>query len=73
RTHLGHNCWVVPEEERFVTPELIDRTCLVGTASELQNRVDELEDAGLDQIILLPPLDEKEAVITDVAQALLSS
>ena len=54
-------------------PELIDRTCLVGTASELQNRVDELEDAGLDQIILLPPLDEKEAVITDVAQALLSS
>ena len=55
-----------------MTPELIDRTCLVGTASELQNRVDELEDAGLDQIILLPPLDEKEAVITDVAQALLS-
>ncbi len=72
RTHLGHNCWVVPEEERFVTPELIDRTCLVGTASELQNKVDELEDAGLDQIILLPPLDEKEAVIADVARALLN-
>jgi alkanesulfonate monooxygenase SsuD/methylene tetrahydromethanopterin reductase-like flavin-dependent oxidoreductase (luciferase family) len=61
---------VVPEEERFVTAELIDRTCLVGTADELRKKIDELEDAGLDQIILLPPLDEKEAVITDVAKAL---
>ena len=72
RTHLGHNCWVVPEEERFITPELIERTCLVGTRDELRAKVAELERSGLDQIILLPPLDEKDAVITDVAAALIA-
>ena len=70
RTHLGHNCWVIPEEERFVTPDLIDRTCLVGTADELRVRIADLEAAGLDQLILLPPLDEKESVIADLADAL---
>ncbi len=67
RTHLGHNCWVIPEEERFVTEELIRQTCLVGTAAELAARVVELEDAGLDELVLLPPLDEKEAVLAEVA------
>lgn len=71
RIHLGHNCWVIPEEERFVTPELIDATCLVGTPAELRARIAELEDAGLDQIVLLPPLDQKEAVVADVAAHLI--
>lgn len=67
RIHLGHNCWVLPEEERFVTADLIQRTCLVGTADQLRTRVAELDAAGLDQLVLLPPLDEKEKVIADVA------
>ena len=67
RTHLGHNCWVIPEEERFVTAELLDRSCLIGTPTELADRIRALDDAGLDQIVVLPPLDEKEAVIADVA------
>ncbi len=71
RIHLGHNCWVTEEEERFVTPELIERTCLVGTADQLVDRIHELDEAGLDQLVLLPPLDEKEAVIADVARRLL--
>jgi 5,10-methylenetetrahydromethanopterin reductase len=71
RTHLGHNCWVIPDEERFVTRELIERSCLVGTPEQLRQRVAELEDAGLDQIVLLPPLAAKEAVIADVARELI--
>lgn len=67
RIHLGHNCWVIPDEEQFVTAELIERTCLVGTAGDLAERVRALDDAGLDQLVLLPPLDEKEAVIERVA------
>ena len=35
RIHLGHNCWVIPEEERFVTKELLEASCLIGTADEL--------------------------------------
>lgn len=71
RTHLGHNCWVIPEEERFVTKSLIETSCLVGTADELRSRIAELDDAGLDQIVLLPPLDAKEAVLADVARELI--
>jgi 5,10-methylenetetrahydromethanopterin reductase len=67
RVHQGHNCWVLPEEERFVTKELIERSCLVGTPTELATLIGDLERAGLDQIVLLPPLAEKEAVIRDVA------
>jgi alkanesulfonate monooxygenase SsuD/methylene tetrahydromethanopterin reductase-like flavin-dependent oxidoreductase (luciferase family) len=67
RVHQGHNCWVLPEEERFVTAELIERSCLVGTPDQLARRITDLADAGLDQVVLLPPLAEKEAVIRDVA------
>jgi 5,10-methylenetetrahydromethanopterin reductase len=66
RVHQGHNCWTLPEEERFVTAELLARSCLIGTADELAERVVALDEAGLDQIVLLPPLAEKEAVIRDV-------
>jgi alkanesulfonate monooxygenase SsuD/methylene tetrahydromethanopterin reductase-like flavin-dependent oxidoreductase (luciferase family) len=68
RIHQGHNCWVLPEEERFVTPELIERTCLVGPPDELAARLRGLGDAGLDQVMLLPPLAVKEKVLADVAE-----
>lgn len=71
--HRGHNCWVEPDEARFVTADLIDRTCLVGTPDQLRARVADLEQAGLDQLILLPPLDTKESVIADVARVLINS
>jgi 5,10-methylenetetrahydromethanopterin reductase len=68
RVHQGHNCWVLPEEERFVTAELIARSCLVGTPASLARQIAALDAAGLDQLVLLPPLDEKEAVVRDVAE-----
>ena len=68
RIHAGHNCWVLPDEERFVTRELIEATCLVGTAPELASRLRALEAAGLSQVMLLPPLGAKEQVLRDVAE-----
>ena len=68
RIHEGHNCWVIPEEERFVTAELLDATCLIGTAEQLATRLAELDDAGLDQVVLLPPLEAKERVLRSVAE-----
>lgn len=67
RIHQGHNCWVIPEEERFVTPELIERTCIVGTAPEVATQIAELERAGLGQIMLLPPLAVRDQVLREVA------
>ena len=67
RIHGGHNCWVLPEEERFVTKELIDATCMVGTPDLLASRLRALEAAGLSQVMLLPPLAVRDQVLRDVA------
>ena len=67
RIHQGHNCWVLPEEERFVTEELITSSCLVATATDMARRINELEAAGLSHLMLLPPLDPKETVLRDIA------
>jgi 5,10-methylenetetrahydromethanopterin reductase len=67
RIHVGHNCWVIPEEEQFITRELIEATCLVGTAQQIAARLNELHEVGLGEVLLLPPLAVKEQVLRDVA------
>ncbi|MFT7648788.1 MAG: alkanesulfonate monooxygenase SsuD, partial [Candidatus Poriferisodalaceae bacterium] len=43
-----------PDEVQFVTPELIEASCIVGQLDELVEKVGDLEAAGLDQIMVLP-------------------
>jgi alkanesulfonate monooxygenase SsuD/methylene tetrahydromethanopterin reductase-like flavin-dependent oxidoreductase (luciferase family) len=71
RIHAGHNCWVVPEEERFVTRELMEATCLIGTADDLVERLRGLEAAGLDQVMILPSFEPRYAVLERVARDVL--
>lgn len=71
RVHQGHNCWVLPEEERFLTRGLIEATCLVGTADELVERLRALHDAGLDEVMILPNLEPRYEVLHEVAEAVL--
>lgn len=71
RIHAGHNCWVVPEEEQFVTKELIEATCLVGTRDQLIERLRALSDAGLDQLMILPPLEPRYEVLEVVGTEIL--
>ena len=71
RIHAGHNCWVLPEEERFVTRELIESTCLVGTADELVDRLRAFEAAGLDQVMILPAWEPRYDVLERVARDVL--
>jgi 5,10-methylenetetrahydromethanopterin reductase len=52
RLHTGHLMWVRPEEERFVTPELIGAMTFTGPVAELRDRVRELRDAGYDQLAI---------------------
>ena len=71
RIHAGHNCWVTPEEERFLTPEMIDRTCLVGTREQLLGRLQDLEKVGLNQIMILPAFEPRYRVLERVARDLI--
>jgi 5,10-methylenetetrahydromethanopterin reductase len=48
--HTGHLMWVRPEEEPFVTPELLAATTFTAPRDELVDRVRILRDAGYDQL-----------------------
>jgi 5,10-methylenetetrahydromethanopterin reductase len=71
RIHAGHNCWVIPEEEKFVTAETISASCLVGTQDQLIEQLQTLEAEGLNQVMLLPPFDPRYDVIDRVARDIL--
>ena len=71
RIHAGHNCWVVPEEERFLTRELLQATCMIGTPEQLIERLWALEEAGLDQVMILPAFEPRYEVLERVAREVL--
>ena len=71
RIHAGHNCWVLPEEEQFLSRQLIEATCMVGTADQLIERLQALAGAGLNQVMILPALDPRYAVLERVAKDVL--
>ena len=57
RVHAGHCTFIHPDEVKFITPELIKGTCLVGSPGALIEQLRELELAGMDHVILLPSLE----------------
>ncbi len=71
RIHGGHNCWVLPEEERFLTPGVLQASAMIGTADQLRERLAELALAGLSQVMILPNFDTRFDVLEDVARELI--
>ena len=67
RIHGGHNCWVLEEEERFLTPDVLQASCLIGTRDQLIDRLSSLHAAGLDQVMILPNFDARFSVLERVA------
>lgn len=55
--HDGHCLYVQPEEEQFVTPELIQAATMTATPQALLERLHSLEEAGVKQVAFIPPLD----------------
>ena len=68
RIHAGHCTYLLPEEAKFVTPELIKSTCLVGTPEEIIEQIRQLEQAGLKHLMLLPSFETQYSVIEDFAR-----
>ncbi len=55
--HLGHCTYVEPAEWRFVTPEMIKATTVIGTREQVIEQLRALEKAGLSQVFLNPPME----------------
>ena len=73
RIHGGHNCWVLPEEERFLTPELLQATAMIGTRDALLERLHGLAEAGLDQVMILPNFDTRFDVLERVGKDIVAN
>jgi len=59
RIHAGHNCWVLPEEEKFLTPKVLSSSSLIGTRDQIIEQLSTLADAGLSQVMVLPNFDAR--------------
>ena len=73
RIHAGHNCWVLPEEERFLTPEVLASGAIIGTRNQLLEKLSALHEAGLDQLMILPNFDTRYDVLESVAAELMGN
>ncbi len=68
RIHEGHNCWVIKEEEKFLTPEVLQASNMIGTQEQLLERLTQLSESGLDQVMILPNFDTRYDVVERVAK-----
>ncbi len=71
RIHAGHNCWVIPEEEKFLTPEVLKASSLIGTRDQLIDQLGSLSEAGLHQVMVLPNFDTRYQSIERLARDVL--
>jgi alkanesulfonate monooxygenase SsuD/methylene tetrahydromethanopterin reductase-like flavin-dependent oxidoreductase (luciferase family) len=71
RIHAGHNCWVLPEEERFLTADVLSASAMIGTPDELIERLHRLASDGLNQVMILPNFDTRFDVLEDVGSRIL--
>ena len=72
RIHAGHNCWVIEEEEQFLTPEVLAASSMIGTQDQLLERLYQLAEGGLNQVMILPNFDTRLAVIERVARDIIT-
>lgn len=71
--HDGHCTFLQPEERRFITPQAIRETCVVGTADEIVANLREMEKRGMNEIVILPPADYQRKVWRDFAELVMPS
>jgi alkanesulfonate monooxygenase SsuD/methylene tetrahydromethanopterin reductase-like flavin-dependent oxidoreductase (luciferase family) len=66
--HNGHCTFLMPEERRFVTPTVIQGTCLVGEPEDIIAQLRRAEKDGLKEVTLLPPLEYARVVLKEFAE-----
>ena len=69
--HEGHGTFLQPDERKYVTPEAILGTCLVGEPDEIISRLRAMEQAGIHELQLLPPADTQREVFRDFAEQIM--
>ena len=73
RIHSGHNCWVIEEERKFLTPSVLNATCLIGSKDNLIERLLELAATGLNKLMILPSLEPRYEILKRVSKDLIGN
>ncbi|MCY3811822.1 MAG: hypothetical protein OXH15_08515 [Gammaproteobacteria bacterium] len=58
---------MLPEEEKFLTPDILQASAMIGTRDDLIERLAVLATADLDQVMILPNFDTRFDVLERVA------
>jgi len=66
--HDGHSTFLQPDERRFITPETIRGTCLIGEPDEIIAHIRAMEGVGFKGLNLLPSADCQRKVYRDFAE-----
>jgi alkanesulfonate monooxygenase SsuD/methylene tetrahydromethanopterin reductase-like flavin-dependent oxidoreductase (luciferase family) len=66
--HEGHCSFYTDGEKKFVTPEMIEGTTLVGSAAEIAEKITEAGKHGLTEVSLLPPLNHIREAAKEFAE-----
>jgi len=66
--HEGHGTFLQPGERKYVTPEAIRGTCIVGEPDDVVAQIQAMEQAGIREVLLLPPADTQREVFREFAQ-----
>ena len=70
--HEGHCTYLVPAERRFVTPETIRASALVGEPDEVIAQIRAAEAAGLREIALLPSMATARTVLREFGERVIA-
>ena len=71
RLHASHYSFLDPEEAQFLDINLVKGSCLIGSDAEIVEQIGILEEKGLNQIILYPPLNRQYRMIEDFADRIM--
>ena len=70
--HEGHNLYVRPEEEQFVTPELIRYFAIAARPEEFIERLHALEEVGVDHVCFSGDFEKMTEVIRDFGEKVIA-
>lgn len=70
--HDGHSLYVRPEEQRFLTAELVRHTTMTSTPEELCERIRALERAGVKHIAFIPTPGDFDAFVREFSDQVIA-
>ncbi|MGR8947076.1 MAG: LLM class flavin-dependent oxidoreductase [Gammaproteobacteria bacterium] len=71
--HNGHGTFIVPAERRFMTPEVLEASCLIGKPLALIDKLKFAEQHGLTEVTIVPPTVGAREVMAEFSEQVMAA